>query len=63
MPSLVVAGETDSLIPIKSIKKTVKKMKQPEFMTIPGGHFDLYFGEQFDIVSKKQLEFFKKHLT
>ena len=62
-PALVVAGKTDSLIPIKSVQKTVQKMKQPEFLTIPGGHFDPYHGEQFDVVSKKQLEFFKCHLA
>lgn len=61
-PALVIAGENDSLIPIKAVKKAVAKMKRAEFMSLPLDHFDPYLGEQFKLVSKKQLDFLKTNL-
>ncbi|MGI6594794.1 MAG: alpha/beta hydrolase [Christensenellales bacterium] len=56
-PALVIAGENDSLIPIKSVKKAVSKMKDAKLVSLPIGHFDPYFGENFEIASKQQLNF------
>ena len=61
-PALVIAGENDSLIPIEGVKKAAAKMKQPEFISLPLDHFAPYLGEPFNQVSKKQLDFLKKHL-
>src|SRR5690606_32186217 len=61
-PALVIAGENDSLIPIEGVKKAAAKMKQAEFISLPLDHFAPYLGEPFNQVSKKQLDFLKKHL-
>lgn len=61
-PVLVVAGENDSLIPLKSVKKAVSKIKNAEFIQLPIDHFEPYLGENFKKVSAKQIEFFKKYL-
>lgn len=61
-PALVIAGENDSLVPIKSVKKAAAKMKRAEFMSLPIDHFDPYLGETFNKVSKKQLDFLKTHI-
>lgn len=61
-PALVIAGEHDSLIPIKSVKKAAAKMKRTELISLPIGHFEPYLGETFNQVSKKQLDFLKTHL-
>lgn len=61
-PALVIAGENDSLIPIEGVKKAAAKMKQAEFVSLPLDHFAPYLGEPFNQVSKKQLDFLKKHL-
>lgn len=61
-PALVIAGENDSLIPIEGVKKAASKMKQAEFISLPLDHFAPYLGEPFNQVSKKQLDFLKKHL-
>lgn len=61
-PALVIAGENDSLIPIKAVKKAAAKMKRAEFISLPLNHFDPYLGEPFNQVSKIQLDFLKTHL-
>lgn len=61
-PALIIAGESDSLIPIEAVKKTAAKMKRAECITLPIDHFDSYLGESFDKVSKKQLDFLKTYL-
>ena len=61
-PVLVAAGENDSLIPLKSVKRAVAKIKNAEFIQLPMDHFDPYLGESFKKVSEKQIEFFKKYL-
>ena len=61
-PVLVAAGENDSLIPLKSVKKAVAKIKNAEFIQLPMDHFEPYLGESFKKVSEKQIEFFKKYL-
>lgn len=62
-PALVIAGENDSLIPIKAVEKAAAKMKRAEFISLPLNHFEPYFGEPFKQVSKIQLDFLKTHLS
>lgn len=40
-PVLIIAAENDTLIPFKSIKKTVSKIKKVEFVSLPMTHFDI----------------------
>lgn len=61
-PALIIAGEKDSLIPFKAVKKTAAKIRHAEFVPLPIDHFDPYLGEPFQYVSKKQLEFLKANL-
>lgn len=55
----VIAALYDSLIPIAAVKKTAKKIKNVRYHELPCGHFDPYFGDDFEesiAIQKKFLE-------
>jgi hypothetical protein len=60
-PVLIQISENDSLAPIRS--ETEEELrKYAEVKQYPIGHFDIYFGENFERAVSEQLEFFKRHL-
>lgn len=61
-PTLMIAAEKDSLIPIKATRKTASKIKRVEYLQWPIGHFELTYGRWVKESIKMQLAFLKKHI-
>lgn len=61
-PLLVVIGDKDTITPVKPARKLAEKAPQAEVITYPGGHFDAYFGEQFDRIAQAEADFLSRHL-
>ena len=61
-PTLLIAAEKDSLIDLKAVKKTAKRMPNTKLIEVPCGHFDVYSGEMFEKVVKAEAEFLNQHL-
>jgi pimeloyl-ACP methyl ester carboxylesterase len=62
-PVMIIAAEKDSLIPLKAVEKTARKIKEVEYIALPVGHFALYAGDTFDHVSALQANFLQQHLV
>ncbi|MEW6526258.1 MAG: alpha/beta hydrolase [Spirochaetota bacterium] len=58
----IIGAQLDSLIPIKAVEKTAKRIKHVDFHTLPCGHFDPYDGEMFDKNIQIQKQFLQKVL-
>jgi fermentation-respiration switch protein FrsA (DUF1100 family) len=62
-PVLLQICDHDSIIPIGAAEETEKKLGEyAEVKHYPIGHFDIYFGDNFEKSVSDQLDFFKKHL-
>ena len=62
-PVLLQICDHDSITPKSAALETVKKLgKFAEVKNYPIGHFDIYFGDNFEESVSDQLKFFKKHL-
>jgi fermentation-respiration switch protein FrsA (DUF1100 family) len=62
-PVLLQICEHDSIIPKSAAEETEKQLgKYAEAIYYPIGHFDIYFGGNFEKAVSDQLEFFKRHL-
>ncbi len=61
-PVCIIAAEHDSLILLKAVEKTAKKIKHVDFNTLPCGHFDPYIGEMFEKSIAIQKKFLSKIL-
>lgn len=61
-PTLVMAAEKDTLIPIAAVEKTAQKMPRSQFIKYPYGHFDIYQGKDFEEAVRTQFEFLRIHL-
>jgi dienelactone hydrolase len=60
-PVLIQICDYDSLAPISA--ETEKELrKYAEVKRYPIGHFDIYYGDNYEKAVSDQLEFFKKHL-
>lgn len=62
-PSLIIVAENDSIIPPAPVAKTATRMRKAEVIQLPVGHFDVYTGENFELVIRKQIDFLKKCFT
>jgi pimeloyl-ACP methyl ester carboxylesterase len=62
-PALIVCAENDTLIDAKAVKKTADRIPNASFVSLPVGHFDIYFDESFEKVVQQQTDFFVKNLT
>jgi uncharacterized protein len=62
-PALIMAAEKDSLIDVRVVKATAKKIPNCEFINYDIGHFEIYTGEDFENAVKKQAEFLLMHLS
>ena len=62
-PVLLQICEHDSITPKSAAEKTEKKLGNlAEVKNYPIGHFDIYFGDNFERSVNDQLQFFKKYL-
>ena len=63
-PTLVIAAERDSLIPIQKVRDTAKALPRGEYVELPGAHhFSPYQGPVFEQVVARQTAFFRQHLA
>lgn len=62
-PTLILAAEQDSLIPLSAVEKTAAKVKNTTLVRLPYGHFDPYIGEAFATNVQTMTEFLLKHLS
>ncbi len=62
-PVLIVYGEKDSLIPAGHVRKTARKIKNCHTVARPTGHFDLYYGKEFEEIVKIEGDFLQKVLS
>jgi fermentation-respiration switch protein FrsA (DUF1100 family) len=61
-PVLFVVGETDTITPTSVTLKAARLTRRAETLSLPGGHFDAYLGEQFERAVSTETAFFVKHL-
>ena len=61
-PVLIMYAKNDSLIPAKAVERMGSRIPNAEVIGLPAGHFDVYTGELFKQVVKKQAEFLAVHL-
>jgi fermentation-respiration switch protein FrsA (DUF1100 family) len=62
-PVFLQICEKDQLVPVKSVEETGKILAQhARIVRYPIGHFDVYFGKNFDRSVRDQIDFFRKHL-
>lgn len=61
-PALVIMGERDSLIYPRSVEKAASRMREVTLVHLDAGHFDVYVGELFEEVVKREADFLERHL-
>ena len=63
-PLLVIAGETDALIPIQQVREAMARAGEPKRLEVhPCGHFDFYPGQPFhDRAAQAATAWFEQHL-
>ena len=61
-PVLVIAGETDTVVPCSAALKAARKIENVEVETMPVGHFDVYVGEWFERAVEIEGDFLERHL-
>jgi hypothetical protein len=61
-PLLFVVGETDSVTPTDVTLKAARHAPDARVLSLPGGHFDAYLGEQFERAVSAESAFFAEHL-
>lgn len=62
VPTLIIAGEYDSITPPKAAKKAAEKIKNSEFCLLKCNHFQAYTGDTFDKNVAIQLDFLRRKL-
>ena len=63
VPTLIIAGNNDTITPAKAAQKAANKIKQAEFHLLECNHFQAYIGEHFEENIELQLNFLKRHLS
>ena len=61
MPTLVVSGQNDTVIPEQDIRKAAMKMPNSEYFMLNSNHFEMCSGEVFEQNIALQLRFLRKH--
>jgi pimeloyl-ACP methyl ester carboxylesterase len=61
-PLLVQIAVDDVVTPPEPARKLAERAPQAELREYPGGHFDLYVGDAFEVVVADQLDFLRRHL-
>lgn len=58
-PTLLIAGEKDSLIDIQAVRKAARRIEGAMLIEYEWGHFDIYHGKPFESVLSNQINFLK----
>jgi dienelactone hydrolase len=61
-PVMMVMAEDDLYIPAKAVARAAGRIPRAELVRRPGGHFDVYQGNDFDQVAALEAEFLARHL-
>jgi dienelactone hydrolase len=61
-PLLFVVGERDSITPTDVTLKAARQAPDARVLSLPGGHFDAYLGEQFERAVTAETAFLAEHL-
>lgn len=61
-PVLILKAEDDSIIPPYTVDRAAGELQDSEVLSLQCGHFDVYTGDLFEEVVKKESEFLKEHL-
>ena len=62
-PLLFVVGEKDSVTPTDKTLEAARRAPQARVLSLPGGHFDAYLGEQFERAVSAETAFLVEHLN
>ena len=62
-PTLLIAGEYDSLVPLSSVERLSEAIIRSELVKLKCNHFDPYIGEWFEKNVSIQTDFLKRHLV
>lgn len=63
VPTLVIAGSNDSIIPAAVARKAAERMPNAEFALHASDHFQPYYGRYLDENVRAQLAFLRKHVA
>lgn len=61
-PVLVVQAGADRIIPASTTEKLVDRLETVKHLRYEAGHFDVYFDEPFEEITRKQVQFLKQNL-
>lgn len=61
-PTLVLAGEHDSLIPVNAVRNMAEKLPRGELVVVDCNHFQPYAGEFFEQFVSRESAFLETHL-
>jgi dienelactone hydrolase len=61
-PLLFLVGEADAITPTDVTRKAASLAPRAEVVSLPGGHFDAYLGEQFELAVAAEVPFLVEHL-
>lgn len=61
-PFLFVLAEADRLIPPASVEDAAGRVPKGELHRVPVGHFDVYRGDPFENVVRREADFLEEHL-
>jgi len=61
--SLIIAARYDSLIPVKAVKRTARRIKNSKLVILESNHFQPYFNEMFEKNIKIEIDFLREILT
>ena len=61
-PVLFAIAEDDAVTPVAFAQDAAARTPNAEVRTYPGGHFDIYVGETFELAVSDQVEFLTRHL-
>lgn len=61
-PVYVALCDPDTVAPDKTAKRQTSKAPLAEVHTYPVGHFEIYFGEAFEVAVNNYLTFLQRHV-
>jgi pimeloyl-ACP methyl ester carboxylesterase len=61
-PALLQICEKDSVAPVSAVEQAARRIAKAEVVRYPIGHFDVYFGADFERSVTDQLDFLRRHL-
>jgi pimeloyl-ACP methyl ester carboxylesterase len=62
IPTLIIGGRKDSLVPFKAVENTAKRLPRGELVVLECNHFEPYTGTWFEQSIKIQIDFLERKL-